>query len=248
MLRQKGFHFKIDNLNKSCPHTISTMETIVISIGGSVLLSEDADVSFFDEIKTLLEKLSKNFKIYLVVGGGKTARTYIKLGRKLNFREDFLDEIGINVTRVNAKLFTNILEISNKKIPITTDEAKELKYPIVVMGGTTPGHSTDMVGAELAEKTDANKFIIATNVDGIYDKDPNKYEDAKQIKEISIKQLMEKYGTEWSTAGKNVVIDGPALEIINRAKIPTFVLNGKKLDELERAITNQSFNGTIIKK
>lgn len=223
------------------------METIVISIGGSVILSEDADASFLNELKTLLKKLSNNFRIYLVVGGGKTARTYIKLGRELNFNEDFLDDIGIKVTKVNAKLLANTLEISNKTIPNTTDEAKELKDPIVVMGGTTPGHSTDMVGAELAEKTCANKFIIATNVDGVYDKDPNIYKDAIQIKEISVKQLIAEYGTGWNTAGKNIVIDGPALEIINRAKIPTFVLNGKRLDELEKAITNQSFNGTIIK-
>lgn len=223
------------------------METIVISIGGSIVLSEEADVSFFNVLKTLLKKLSKDFKLYLVVGGGKTARTYIKLGRKFNFDEDLLDEIGINVTKVNAKLLANILEISIGKIPDTTDEAKDLEDPIVVMGGTTPGHSTDMVGAELAEKTNASKFIIATNVDGVYDKDPNKYNDAKQIKEISIKQLIDEYGTDWDAAGKNIVIDGPALEIINRAKIPTFVLNGKRLDQLERAITNQQFDGTVIK-
>jgi uridylate kinase len=223
------------------------MEKIVVSIGGSVILSEDADISFFNELKILLKKLSKNFKIYLIVGGGKTARTYIKLGRKLNFEEEFLDEIGIDVTRANAKLLTNIIGISNRDIPPTTDEAKSIDKPIVVMGGTTPGHSTDMVGAELAEKTNASKFIIATNVNGVYDKDPNKYSDAKQIKETSIDKLIEEHGTEWSAAGKNVVIDGPALQIIKRAKIPTFVLNGKRLDQLEKAITNQQFNGTVIK-
>jgi uridylate kinase len=223
------------------------MEKVVISIGGSVVLSEEADISFFNELKTLLKKLSKDFKLFLVVGGGKTARTYIKLGRRYKFNEDLLDEIGISVTKINAKLLANILEIPNAKIPDSTDEAKKLKNPIIVMGGTTPGHSTDMVGAELAEKTAASKFIIATNVDGVYDKDPNRYIDAKQIKEISIKQLIDEYGTDWEAAGKNIVIDGPALEIINRANIPTFVLNGKRLDQLERAITNKQFNGTIIK-
>jgi uridylate kinase len=104
-----------------------------------------------------------------------------------------------------------------------------------------------MVGAELAEKTNALKFIIATNVDGVYDKDPNKYPDAIQIKEITIKNLIYEYGTDWRTAGGNVVIDGPALKIIEKAKIPTYVLNGKKLDELEKALNNEQFNGTIIK-
>jgi uridylate kinase len=223
------------------------MDSIVISIGGSVILSEDADVTFFNDLKKLLKSVSKNFKIYVIVGGGRTARAYIELGRKLNFKEKFLDEIGIDVTRANAKLLTNIIGISNREIPTNTSEAKNIEKSIVVMGGTTSGHSTDMVGAELAEMINASKFIIATNVDGVYDKDPNKYSDAKQIKEITIDELIKEHGTEWSTAGKNVVIDGPALKIIKRAKIPTFILNGKKLDELESVLSNNDFNGTIIK-
>lgn len=222
------------------------METIVISIGGSVILSEEADDSFFKNLVSLLDKLSKPYKIYIIVGGGKTSRRYIKLGRMLNLDEMILDELGIEITRVNAKLLTSIINISNKKIPVTTDEAKKIDKQIVIMGGTTPGHSTDMVGAELAEKVKADRFIIATNVDGIYDKDPNKHSDAKQLKEISIEQLIREHGTDWGVAGKNVVIDGPALEIIHKVKIPTFVVNGKRLDQLEKAINNQSFDGTKI--
>ena len=222
------------------------METIVISIGGSVILSEDADVPFFKNLVNLLKKLSKHYKIYIIVGGGKTSRIYIKLGRILNLDEKILDEFGIDITRINAKLLSNIIDISNKKIPTTTDEAKKIDKQIIIMGGTTPGHSTDMVGAELAEKVKADRFIIATNVDGIYDKDPNKYSDAKQLKEVSIEQLIREHGTDWSKAGKNVVVDGPALKIIQRVKIPTFVVNGKRLDQLEKAINNQSFDGTEI--
>jgi uridylate kinase len=224
------------------------MESIVISLGGSVILSEDTKKSYLKNLVDLLKDLTRKYKIYLVIGGGKTARTYIKLGRELDLNEQTLDQIGIDITRLNAKLIANIVDISNKYIPQTTDEAKNITKPVVIMGGTTPGHSTDMVGAELAEKINASKFIIATNVDGVYDKDPNKFKDALLLKEISIKQLIQKYGTKWDTAGQNLVIDGPALEIIYRAQIPTFVLNGKKLEELKKAITNQKFNGTIIKK
>jgi len=228
-------------------HTVLTMESIVISIGGSVILSDDLDISFFKKLTVLLKKISKQYKVYIVIGGGKTARTYIKLGRNLNFSEELLDQIGIDITRINAKLFTNILGISNRDIPRTTDDAKNIDTSIVVMGGTTPGHSTDLVSAELAEKTEASKLIIATNVDGVYDEDPNEYKDAKQLKEVSIQHLIDKYGADWKTAGKNVIIDGPALNIIKRSKIPTFVLNGKRLDELEKAIADQSFCGTVIK-
>ena len=223
------------------------MDSIVIAIGGSVILSDDIGITYFEELSSILKKGCKQFKIYIIVGGGKPARTYIKFGRKLDLDEQTLDRIGVEITRTNARLLTDIIKISNKDIPITTNEAKKIKKPIVIMGGTTPGHSTDMVGAELAEKTNAIKYIIATNVDGVYDKDPNEFSDAKQLKIITIDELIEKFGTRWESAGKNIVIDGPALEIIKRARIPTFILNGKKLDQLEKAITNDQFNGTIIK-
>lgn len=222
------------------------MKSIVISIGGSVILSEEADVSFFRKLASLLKKISTQYKIFVVVGGGNVAREYIKLGRDLRIDEKTLDSIGIYITRVNAKILTNIIEESNKDIPSTTSGAIDIDKRIVIMGGTTPGHSTDMVGAELAEKTGADLLIISTNVDGIYDKDPNKFPNAKQLKEVKIDQLIERYGVKWKTAGKNVVIDGPALEIIKRAKLVTYVVNGKRLDQLEKALTDQSFDGTKI--
>jgi uridylate kinase len=222
------------------------MKTVVVSIGGSVVLSDEADVLFLKNLTDLFKKICKEYKLFIIVGGGKIARRYIQLGRELGFDEDTLDLIGIDVTRVNARIITNLLGVSNKEIPNTTDEAIKLEKPIVVMGGTDPKHSTDFVGAELAEKTHAVRFVNATNVDGIYDKDPNKYKNATQLKEISIDQLITQYGTKWSAAGKNIFMDEPALEIIKRAKLTTYIVNGKRLDQLEKALYGQSFNGTII--
>jgi uridylate kinase len=223
------------------------MESIVINIGGSVILSEDIDLSYFNKLRTILLEYSKINRIFIVIGGGRIARSYIDIGRQLGLDEEKLDKIGIEVTRINAMIFSYIIGIKNVKIPISTDEAKKIDSPIIVMGGTVPGHSTDMVGAELAEKVNASKFIIATNVDGVYDKDPNNFDYAKQLREVAIKDLIKKYGTDWTSAGKNMVIDGPALEIIDNARLPTFVLNGKKLSELEKLLDNKEFNGTVIK-
>ena len=78
------------------------MKSIVISLGGSVLISEDLDYSFFNKLKNFLEQLINEYKIFIVVGGGKTARTYIKLGRKLNFDEKTLDKFGIDITRMGG--------------------------------------------------------------------------------------------------------------------------------------------------
>ncbi|MFH1101279.1 MAG: UMP kinase [Methanobacteriota archaeon] len=222
------------------------MKTVVVSIGGSVLLSKEADPDFLKKLAILLQKISAEYKLYIVVGGGRVARDYIHLGRTLGIQEDTLDSLGIDITRVNAKLLANLLQNANSEIPQTTDEAKNLKHHLIIMGGTTPGHSTDMVSAELAEKTKATRFINATNVDGIYDKDPNKYPDARQLKVIHIDELIQKYGTAWKSAGKHIAIDAPSLEIIKRAGLTTLIVNGRRLDQLEKAITGQPFDGTTI--
>jgi uridylate kinase len=225
---------------------LSQMNTVVVSIGGSVVLSDESTGDFLQQLTRLLKRISTQYMLYVIVGGGKIARRYIELGRELGFDEDTLDLIGIDVTRVNARIITNLLEVSNREIPHTTREALALKLPIVVMGGTDPKHSTDLVGAELAEKTHAVRFVNATNVDGIFDKDPNKFKDAKQLREVHIKNLIQQYGTKWGTAGKNIFMDEPALEIIQRARIPTFVVNGKRLDQLEKVLLGQPFDGTTI--
>jgi uridylate kinase len=222
------------------------MKTLVVSIGGSVVLSDEADTTFLKKLTTLFKKMSKEYKLFVVVGGGKISRQYIQLGRALGFDEDTLDVIGVDITRVNARIMTTLLGNSNKEIPHTVEEALKLDTPIVVMGGTGPRHSTDTVGAELAEKTHAIRFVNATNVDGIYDKDPNKYKDAKQLKEVHIDELIKNYGTKWKAAGSNIVMDEPALAIIKRARIPTYVVNGKRLDELENVCNGQPFLGTKI--
>ena len=156
-------------------YSLVIMDSVVISIGGSVLFSGEVDEFFFKKLNILLQNLTKKYKIYLVVGGGTKARKLIKKGRVQGLSEKELDQIGIDVTRENAEALSDKLENSNIVVPKSTDEAKNLPEKVVVMGGTTPGHSTDMVGAELAEKTHSLKFIIATNVDGVYDKDPVSY-------------------------------------------------------------------------
>jgi len=222
------------------------MNTVVVSVGGSIVVSDEPNIQYLSNLTALLKRVSRFCRLYVVVGGGRIARRYITLGRDLGFNEDRLDQLGIDVTRVNARIIAYLLGISNTEIPHTTDDAIRLPQAIVVMGGTDPKHSTDAVGAELAEKTHAARFVNATNVDGIYDKDPNKYPDARQLKEISIDQLIAQYGTSWGAAGKNIFIDEPALGIIKRARIPTLVVNGKRLDQFEKAMLGQPFDGTRI--
>mgnify|MGYP000568851257 CR=1 FL=1 len=94
------------------------MEEIVILIGGSVILSDDVHTLYFKNLVNLLEKLSKTFKIYIIVGGGKTARTYIRLGRELRFGEKTLDDStkSNSIKHANLMLFMIIGFIVTTKI------------------------------------------------------------------------------------------------------------------------------------
>jgi uridylate kinase len=114
------------------------------------------------------------------------------------------------------------------------------------MGGTTPGHSTDAVGAMLARKLHADWFIVATDVDGIYAEDPKKNPSADMYDTLSIRELRSMISEGWEQAGKSTIIDGVACRIIEEAKIPTRVVNGKNLDALENAIYGREFKGTRI--
>jgi uridylate kinase len=213
---------------------------VVISLGGSLISLNESD--YIKEVANLIKTASKDFDLYIVVGGGKLAREYIQVARKFCNDERYLDRLGIMATRLNAMLINSFFK---KEIPESIENAAKMAPP-VIMGGTTPGHSTDAVAAMLAREIKAECLIIATDVDGIYDKDPKKYKDAKKLDRISIKELRKMAGEEWKKAGESAVIDAIACKIIEEEKIETFVVNGKKLDELENAIYGKKFNGTVV--
>ncbi|UCD92931.1 MAG: UMP kinase [Methanobacteriota archaeon] len=225
------------------------MDTVVISIGGSVLVPGENDSKYISKLGELLTDLSSRLKIYSVVGGGKTARFYIRLGRELGADESFLDEMGVQATRLNARLLISSLSgKANDHPPETVEEAFELgkSHEIVVMGGTTPGHTTDGVAASLAESVKADRIINATSVDGVYTKDPKKHEDAEKLDSLSFEDLLNLTQTSSWKAGPSNVFDSMGSEILARARIPLLVVNGRDLTNLAAAIKGEEFSGTIV--
>ena len=214
---------------------------IVISLGGSVLCPDDPE--FIGKIADLLKEASKTATLYIIIGGGKIARIYIAAARSFTKDSKKLDEIGILATKINALLLVNALNLPFR-LPSTIDEAARYQ-PLMVMGGTTPGHSTDTVGAELAVRINADKFIIASNVNGVYTADPKIDKNAKKYDSIPIDDLIELCGKKWQP-GKNIIVDSEACKVIKKGKIKTVVINGKDLNSLRNAIFNKGFDGTII--
>lgn len=221
------------------------MKTLVVNLGGSIL--SEFDKNYIKKLAKLFEDTIKNYKLYIVVGGGKLAREYIKIARELGGDEIFLDDIGIEATRLNARILISALK-NVYPIPAKSfEEALTANYPIVVMGGTHPGHTTDAVSAMLAERVKSSFLIIATNVDGVYTDDPKKNKNAKMLEKITPEKLLKITIGGKVKAGQTAIIDPLASKIISRSKIQTYVLNGRDLNALKNAINGKKFKGTIVR-
>jgi uridylate kinase len=226
------------------------MRTIVMSIGGSILLTGEDDTKYIsDLVKVILGLVQDGVKVGLVVGGGRLAREYIRYGRDLGKEELYLDQIGIMATRLNSMILLSGFKDGANDVPfLDVDSAVtgSQEFNPVIMGGTVVGQTTDAVAAELAERLKADIFINATAVDGVYEADPRKNPQAKRFDNLTFQQLMDIVGDSLEAAGTNIVIDPMAAKIIERSTIRTIVLNGRDLDNLSNALKGGEFRGTII--
>ena len=230
--------------------------THVVALGGSLLRPEEAEKrrQWLGQLRQLIVHIEGNGgKLGIVVGGGLPAREAIELAKNIISDSNKLDEVGIAATRLNATILQQIfLDIGcdvAPSIPSTTEEASSLmsKHSIVVMGGTTPGHTTDAVAIALARDCGARNCVIATNVDYVYDKDPKMHEDAKPMFDISIDELAEITGTEPLLPGQSAVVDPVAVGWAKSASIDIAVLDGRDISLLDSALEGKEFSGTLIR-
>ncbi|MCQ2972880.1 MAG: UMP kinase [archaeon] len=221
---------------------------IVVAIGGSILL-QDYDYKRFEEYSNILKTYCEEHELFVVVGGGKPARNYISIVRDLNAGEGICDDIGIEVTRINAKVLTIALgDYAYQRIPHNFQEALEFSATgkIVVMGGTEPAHSTDAVSSILAEYVKADLLINLTSVDGMYTKDPNKFDDAELISEITASEMLDFISGKDVSAGTYEFFDSTAVQIIKRSSLKTIIANGNNPENLIKAINGEKVGTEVI--
>jgi uridylate kinase len=182
----------------------------------------------------MLSKINGKVQPVVVAGGGKFARHYISTARSFGSDEASLDIIGIEVSRLNARLL--ILALGDQAYPTVPEDLEQVSKAvttnrIVVTGGLHPGQSTNATAALIAEKIKASKLLNATDVDGIYDSDPNKNKDL--------------LGSEDSAAGAYDLMDIVALKVIQRSKIPTIVVKSDPA-VIQNAISDNNIGTRII--
>ncbi len=223
---------------------------VVVSIGGSVLLTGTDDAKYVEELSDLLRDAGRSTPLVVTTGGGRAAREYIRLGRELGLTEVELDEIGIDVTRLNARLLAARLGPPTPAHPPTTIAAAvhELRHASpIVLGGTEPGHTTDGVGALVAARVRAARFVNATDVDGLYEQDPRTHPNARRIDQIWWPEFRRRVHAATSgEPGQNFLFDRLGADTLARAEIPLAIVQGRDLENLGKAIRGEPFVGSRV--
>ncbi len=224
------------------------MKTIVLSLGGSLIVPGKIDVAFLKDFKGVIEEyIGKGYKFAILCGGGRIARNYQKAASEIcEADNNALDWLGISATTINAMLLKvifgenaekDIVDIPNKKITFNKK--------ILVASGWIPGWSTDHDAVLLAKNLNVKKVVNMSNIDYVYDKDPKKFKDAKKIERISWEDYRKVAGDEWK-AGMNLPFDPVAAKEAQNSKIEVNVI-GKDLKNFGSLLDEERFKGTIIK-
>jgi uridylate kinase len=152
----------------------------------------------------------------------------------LALQETFL-QLGIDARVQSAVQITGVVETFNRDSAVRRLEKGRL---VIFAGGTgNPFFSTDSGAALRAAQIGADVLLKATNVDGVYDKDPNKFSDAVKFTEISHNELLERHLK---------VMDTAAAALCQENNIPILVFNLNNPQNIAKAMCGENA-GTIVK-
>jgi len=166
----------------------------------------------------------------------------------MGLSEPLQDAVAISFSRVMAQLLTLRLGKSgHSTVPTTIEDAADMfeKGKIVVMGGLKPGMTTDTVAALLADRVNADLLVKATDQEGIYNRDPRKFPDARKLDLLSFNDLSKLFEANKHRAGIHQIVDPEAVRILQKKKIRTVIVNGFKPENVLLAVKHEKV-GTVI--
>ena len=223
---------------------------VVLKISGESLSGVNSiDSLMLDKVLNQVKELSKDNEVILVVGGGNFWR-----GRNdLNINKVVSDNIGMLATVMNAIAINSYLNnngikskcygsfdisgIVERENVSKVSEDLSNNYVIVFGGGLgIPNLSTDMATVSKAIEYDASFILMAKNIDGVYDKDPKKY-DAKKYDVLTHQQLFDlsiKQG-----ASSLMILDIEALSALIKYRIPMYIYNSSDIDNINDVLSGR---------
>ena len=228
---------------------------VLLKLSGEALAAKDFpfSVDTLNEVARQIKEISDmEIKVGIVIGGGNICRG--RIFESLGFDRVKSDYSGMLATVINSNMLeASLTNIGVKAKALSVIEAQNVErydvdkankyleegYVLIFGGGYgLPYYSTDTGSAQRAAEINAEVILMAkTGVDGVYDKDPNKYDDAKRYDELTFDDILK----------QNLqVIDQSAAELCAKNKIGAFVFNMSDEDNIIKAAKQEAV-GTIIK-
>lgn len=221
-----------------------------MSLGGSLIVPEGIDTKFVKAFVSFIkEYVEKGYSFMLITGGGRLARVYGDALKDVIQPSNFeLDLLGISITKTNAEFIKICLgDLAYESIVQDPDVIPETKKPVLVGGGWKPGNSSDLAAVHAAKSLGAKRVINLTNIDYVYDSDPNKNVNAKPIENISWVDFLLLFPDNNWVPGANRPFDPIASCEAQNDGQEVVIINGKNLENLGACIEGKKFVGTVIK-
>ncbi len=229
---------------------MSNKETIVMSVGGSLIVPDAIDTTFLINLKTFIESETANGRRFIIIaGGGKTARRYQDAAAGVsNLTSDDLDWMGIHATRLNGHLLRTIFRDIAHRVMITNpDEILDINLDekVIIAAGYRPGCSTDLRAVQIATRVGAKKVINLSNTDYVYNDNPKTNPEAERIEAITWPEFRKLIPEEWGP-GLSSPFDPVAAKEAERLDIEVAQINGERLEEVVKYLHDEPFIGTRI--
>jgi len=226
------------------------METIVMSVGGSLIVPDQVDTLFLKKLKAFTETAIGNGRRFVIIaGGGKTARRYQQAADEVHELDpEDLDWIGIHATRLNGHLLRAVFKELAYPIMIENpDEVLDVPEgnPLIIAAGYRPGCSTDLRAVQMADRVEAKKVVNLSNIDYVYTADPNIDPNAEPIEESNWSDFRKLLPDDWDP-GLSSPFDPVAAREAEAKGMDVACINGEKLTELQQYLDGNEFVGTLI--
>jgi uridylate kinase len=226
-------------------------ETVVMSVGGSLIVPDSIDTLFLADFKNLIEHQHTTFgrRFIVIAGGGRTARRYQDAAAAVTELDpEDLDWMGIHATRLNGHLLRTIFrDIAFPEMITNPDDIIEVPKDValVIAAGHRPGASTDLRAVQIAVNCGATKVMNLSNIDYVYTDDPRKNPQAEKIEQISWDNFMKLIPTEWNP-GLSSPFDPVAARAAKEHGLEVTIVNGENMEQIENYLEGRPFVGTKI--
>jgi len=232
------------------PNDMSHKETIVMSVGGSLIVPDQIDTDFLINLKEFIKKeTAKGRRFIIIAGGGRTARRYQEAAAKAHdTKNEDLDWLGLHATRLNGHLLLTIFRDMAYRVMITNpDDVLDVpeNEDLIIAAGYRPGASTDLRAVQIADRVKAHKIINLSNTDYVYTDNPTTNPDAKKIEKIAWPEFRKLIPEEWGP-GLSSPFDPVAAKEAERIGLEVAQINGLNLEALANYVNGEDFIGTVI--